>query len=92
MFFSKVSRSLLISSISIWATTRRNWPKMISLASSSMSGWLIPRRRMAAVFIIAGSVSSATVKVLGTLMRMLLAASAPRRSTFNCMGSSDMYW
>ena len=43
---------------------------MISLTMSSMAGGASPSRRSAAFIMIAGSVLTPTVNVLGTLMRM----------------------
>ena len=72
----KLSRSWLICSIVRDATVRRSWPKMISLAMSSMSRALRPSRRSAAFIITPGSVETPTVNVEGTLMRMFWNESA----------------
>ena len=72
----KLSRSWLICSMVSEATVRRSWPKMISLAMSSISLRREASSRSAALFMIAGSVLMPTVKVLGTLMRMFCSDRA----------------
>ena len=76
-----LSRSVLISSMSMVAMTRRSWPKMMSLASSWISCRRRPSRRSAAFCMTPGSVEMPTVKRLGTLMRMFWRESAFSRST-----------
>ncbi len=72
----KLSRSWLICSIVSDATVRRSWPKMISLAMSSMRWGGRFRSRSAALFMMFLSTLMPTVKVLGTLMRMFWSESA----------------
>ena len=63
------------------AMTRRNWPKMMSLASSWISFILRLRRRSAAFSITVGSVEMPTVKMDGTSMRMFCRERALFKST-----------
>ena len=81
-----LSRSVLISSMSMVAMTRRSWPKMMSLASSWISWSFRPSRRSAAFCITPGSVDTPTVNRLGTLMRMFWRDRAFSRSTEMDMG------
>ena len=83
------SRSLLISSMVSVAITRRSWPRMMSCAWSRT--WVLLRlsRRSAALFMSTGSVDTPTVKVDGTLTRMLFRLSAPVSGISITMGSSD---
>ena len=64
---------------------------MISLAISSMSSTLKPRRRSAALAIIEGSVETPMVNVLGTLILMFCRERAPLRSMLIVIGLSEMY-
>jgi hypothetical protein len=70
------SRLLLMASISMVATTKRNCPKIMSLARLLMASCDKPKSRSAALFIMLGSVEIPTVKRDGTstLMFCLLKA------------------
>jgi hypothetical protein len=92
MFAISLSRSELISSISIVAMTTRIWPKMISFASSLICGIVRPRRRSAAFSITPGSVEIPTVKVEGVFTRMFCFESAPSRRMSIGSGVSERYW
>jgi len=87
-----LSRSVLISSISIVAMIRRSWPKMMSLANSWISGSFSPSRRSAAFCMMPDSVEMPTVKREGTSTRMFCLDSAFLRSTMIEMGVRSMYW
>jgi hypothetical protein len=58
------------------ATVRRSWPKMISRAMLSTSSCGRFNRRSAALFMMASSVLTPTVNVLGTLTRMFCCDNA----------------
>ncbi len=95
MFFWKVSRSRLISSMRMEAITWRICPKMISPACVSISFMVSPRRRVAAFICSSGLVPMATVTTLGTRTRMF---SNDRASTswmgifIGCSGSRSYCW
>ena len=82
----KLSLSWFICSMVSDATVRRSWPKMISLAISSICDWLSLRSLSAAAFMISGSVLTPTVKVEGTFMRMFCMESAFCRGMLMVMG------
>ena len=86
-----LSRSALISSMSMVAITRRSWPKMMSFASSWICPSLRPSSRSAAFCMTPFSVLMPTVKVLGTLMRMFWRLRAFCRSTLMLMGVRSRY-
>ncbi len=87
----KASLSELIASIERDATVRRSWPKIISLAISSICGWFNPSKRSAAFDIIDGSVDTPIVNVEGTVTRMFCDESACSRLIRIVIGFRSKY-
>ena len=70
---------------------RRNWPRMISSASFSISGILNPKSLSAALAMMLGSLLTPTVNVLGTLILIFCRESAPFKSMLIGIGLREMY-